>query len=57
MRNPFKKRQNIFIKLIQEQARFTLEGLDALNAYMVDQNPAASALLRTKEKEAKSGGS
>jgi len=51
-RRLFKKRQNIFIKLIQEQARLTLEGLDALSAYMVDQNPAASALLRTKEKEA-----
>ena len=51
-RRLFKKRPNVFIKLIQEQARLTLEGLDALSAYMVDQNPAASALLRTKEKEA-----
>ncbi len=48
----FKKRQNPFIKLIHDQAQLTLEGLDALNAYMVNQDPAASALLTTKEKEA-----
>lgn len=48
----FKKRQNLFIKLIHDQAQLTLEGLEGLNAYMVNQDPAASALLRTKEKEA-----
>lgn len=48
----FKKRQNLFIKLIHDQAQLTLEGLDALNAYMIDQDPAASATLRMKEKEA-----
>jgi predicted phosphate transport protein (TIGR00153 family) len=51
-RSLFKKRQNRFVKLIHDQAQLTLEGLDALNAYLVDQNPAASALLTTKEKEA-----
>ncbi len=48
----FKKHPNLFIKLIQDQAQHTLEGLDALSAYMVDQNPASSNLLKTKEKEA-----
>ncbi len=48
----FKKRPNIFIKLIHEQTQLTLEGLEALNAYMIDQNPAAAALLKAKEKEA-----
>jgi uncharacterized protein len=48
----FKKRQNRFVMLIHNQAKLTLEGMDALNAYLVDQDPAASALLRTKEKEA-----
>lgn len=48
----FKKRQNIFLKLIHDQATLTLEGLEALKSYMSDQNPAASALLTSKEKEA-----
>ncbi|MBN2149283.1 MAG: DUF47 family protein [Anaerolineales bacterium] len=48
----FKKRQDIFVKLIQEQAQVTLQGMDALNDYMVNQDPAISALLRAKEKEA-----
>ena len=48
----FKKRPNVFIKLIHDQAQLTLEGMDALNAYMVNQDPAASALLKSKEKEA-----
>jgi len=52
MRNLFKKRQNIFIKLIHEQAALTLEGMDALSNYLVTSDPAASALLTAKEKEA-----
>ena len=48
----FKKRQNIFIKLIQDQAALTLAGLDALKAYMTNQDPAAAEMLVTKEKEA-----
>lgn len=51
-RRLFKKRPNLFINLIHDQAKLTLEGLDALNAYLVDQDAAASTLLRTKEKEA-----
>ncbi len=52
MRNPFKKRQNTFMKLIHDQAALTLAGLDALKAYMEGQNgPAAAELIKT-EKEA-----
>jgi predicted phosphate transport protein (TIGR00153 family) len=46
------KRQNKFICLIHDQAALTLEGLDALKAYLDTGDPAASALLNTKEKEA-----
>jgi len=52
MRGLFKKRQNIFIRLIHDQAALTLEGLEALKAYMQDQNPEASKTLTLKEKEA-----
>ena len=48
----FKKRQNVFLKLIHDQAALTLEGLDALKTFLSTQDPAASALLTTKEKEA-----
>jgi len=48
----FKKRPNLFIQLIREQAQVTLEGMDALTEYMVNQDTAAAAKLRTKEKEA-----
>jgi hypothetical protein len=51
-RRLFQKRENVFIKLIHDQAQLTLEGMEALNTYMVDQNPAAAALLKAKEKEA-----
>jgi hypothetical protein len=52
MRNFFKKRQNVFIKLIQEQATLTLEGMEALKAYMSGEDPAAASNLVSKEKEA-----
>jgi predicted phosphate transport protein (TIGR00153 family) len=48
----FKKKQNIFLKLIHDQASFTLEGLEALNAFMLTQDPAASDRVSSKEKEA-----
>ena len=48
----FKKRQNIFLKLIHDQASFTLDGLEALKTFMIAGDPAASALLSTKEKAA-----
>ena len=46
------KRQNVFIRYIHDQAATTLEGMDALVAYLIDQNPTAAALLTKKEKEA-----
>lgn len=52
MRNLFKKRQNIFLKLIHDQAALTLEGMDALCKYLVTRDPEASNLLTAKEKEA-----
>ena len=52
MRALFKKRQNIFIKLIHDQAALTLEGLEALKLYFENHDPAAAKLLTTKEKEA-----
>ena len=48
----FRKKQNIFIKLIHEQATLTLAGLDALNTYMTSEDPAAAETLVSKEKEA-----
>jgi len=46
------KRQNVFIRYIHDQAATTLEGMDALVAYLIDQNPTSAALLTKKEKEA-----
>jgi uncharacterized protein len=48
----FKKRQNVFLKLIHDQASLTLEGLEALKVFMISGDPVASALLSNKEKEA-----
>ncbi|MGA7194069.1 MAG: DUF47 family protein [Anaerolineales bacterium] len=52
MNRLFKKRQNVFLKLIHDQAALTLEGLDALKTYVGSQDRTASALLEAKEKEA-----
>ena len=52
MRALFVKRQNIFIKLIHDQAALTLEGLEALKVYFENHDPAAAKLLTAKEKEA-----
>jgi predicted phosphate transport protein (TIGR00153 family) len=48
----FKKKQNVFLKLIHDQASLTLEGLEALKAFMNSRDPADSAQLSAKEKEA-----
>jgi predicted phosphate transport protein (TIGR00153 family) len=48
----FKKKQNVFLKLIHDQASLTLDGLEALKVFMTTQDPAASALLSSKEKDA-----
>lgn len=52
MWNPFKKRQNIFIKLMHDQAALTLEGMEALVRYMAASDPADADFLTVKEKEA-----
>lgn len=52
MRALFRKRQNKFIQLIHNQAALTMEGMEALKAYMENQDSGAAALLTTKEKEA-----
>ncbi len=52
MKKLFRKRQNAFIKLIHDQASLTLAGMEALKAYMANQDPAAAATLISKEKEA-----
>ena len=48
----FKKKQNVFLKMIHDQASLTLDGLEALKNFMISGDPAASALLSSKEKEA-----
>ncbi|HTP00323.1 MAG TPA: DUF47 family protein [Anaerolineales bacterium] len=48
----FQKRENVFIKLVHDQAALTLEGLEALKMYLDTRDEAASALLKSKEKEA-----
>ncbi len=52
MKRFFKKRTNIFIQHISDQAKLTLEGLDALKTYLTTQETAASDLLEAKEKAA-----
>lgn len=48
----FKKRRSIFIKLIQQQAALTLEGLELLASFVSSQDPKTADLLTLKEKEA-----
>jgi hypothetical protein len=48
----FKKREDVFHKLIQEQASITFEGLKLLVKYLDAQSPALSEELTLKEKEA-----
>ena len=52
MRKLFVKRQNVFIKLIHDQASLTLEGLEALVSYFTTHDPVDAKLVKTKEKEA-----
>src|SRR5574342_583719 len=47
-----KKRQNRYIKVIHDQASLTLEGMEALKAYMENLDGEAAAVLTAKEKEA-----
>ncbi len=52
MKRLFKKRENVFIKLIQNQAALTLQGMEALKAYMDHQDPEAAERVTKSEKEA-----
>lgn len=52
MRALFRKRQNIFIQLIHNQASLTLEGLEALISYLEKPDQPTVKLLTLKEKEA-----
>jgi predicted phosphate transport protein (TIGR00153 family) len=51
MRSYFKKRESVFIKLIHDQAALTLQGLEALKAYMSEDTTAAER-LEASEKQA-----
>ena len=48
----FKKRRNIFIHLIHEQASLTLEGMELLKAYVSQPEQSLADQLTLKEKEA-----
>jgi len=48
----FKKREDVFHKLIQEQASITFEGLKLLVKYLETQAPAIAEELKLKESEA-----
>ena len=52
MRKLFRKRQNIFIKMIHDQASLTLEGMEALKDYMAGGDHEAATRLNAKEKQA-----
>ena len=48
----FKPRQDNFVRLLIEQAEWTVKGLEALVAYMADGNQASANEVRRCEKEA-----
>lgn len=48
----FKKRRNVFINLIHQQASLTLEGMELLKQYLVLPNQSLADQLTAKEKEA-----
>ncbi len=48
----FKKRRNVFIKLIHEQAALTLEGMELLKSYVTECDQFVADKLTAKEKEA-----
>ena len=48
----FKKRRNIFIHLIHEQAALTLDGMELLKAYITKPDQTLADQLTLKEKEA-----
>lgn len=52
MKALFAKRQNIFFKLLHNQAEATLSGLDAFLGYIKNPSSENSAAVKVKEKEA-----
>jgi hypothetical protein len=52
MKSLFKKRKNVFLRLLHNQAESTLGGLEALQNYMKNPNSNNSGIVKTKEKEA-----
>ena len=48
----FKKRRNIFIHLIHEQAALTLDGMELLKSYVSQPDQILADKLTLKEKEA-----
>ena len=48
----FKKRRNVFVNLIHEQASLTLEGMELLKQYMTTPDQSLADKLTLKEKEA-----
>lgn len=48
----FKKRRNVFISLIHQQASLTLEGMDILKEYLSKPDQSLADQLTVKEKEA-----
>ncbi len=52
LRRLFRRRGNVFFKMIHDQASLTFDGLDALVAYMDGQSPEAAKRLTRAEKDA-----
>lgn len=52
MRKIFKKRRNVFIHLLYEQASITLEGMELLISYLSKSDKSLATKLKQKEKEA-----
>jgi predicted phosphate transport protein (TIGR00153 family) len=51
-RSLFKKKPNLFVSLIRQQAELTLQGMDALTSYMDKMDNTAAEQLKMREKEA-----
>jgi predicted phosphate transport protein (TIGR00153 family) len=51
-RNPFRRRQDKFLRLLTEQAEHTRRGLEALHAYMRAPDEAIAGQIHFQEKEA-----
>jgi len=48
----FKKRRNVFITLLHQQAALALDGMDVLKAYLTKPDQALADQLTSTEKEA-----